>query len=346
MRSPKIAILGFGNAGQAFARLLLERRDAIEQQYGQSPVVTAIATRSRGSLVCPEGLELAKALDDLARSGRFDPADPCASDATALAIAEQGDYDILVELTPLEIFSGQPAIRHIEAALSRGKHAITANKGPIAWDYRRLRDLAKAQGVCFFHETTVMDGTPVFNLVEATLPLARVTRVEGILNSTTNFVLEEMEKGEPMERILAEGRRRGFVEADPSLDLLGWDAAAKTAALLNVLMDAGTTPAAIDRTGIDAVTPEDIRSAAARGKVIKLVCSGEIQNGQVLGKVAPAEVDRGSLFATITGTSSVVSITTDLMGTVSIVEHDPEILQTGYGVFSDLMRILARTAPV
>ena len=116
--------------------------------------------------------------------------------------------------------------------------------------------------------------------------------------------------------------------------------------LLNVLMDAGTTPAAIDRTGIDAVTPEDIRSAAARGKVIKLVCSGEIRNGQVLGKVAPAEVDRGSLFATITGTSSVVSITTDLMGTVSIVEHDPEILQTGYGVFSDLLRILARTAAV
>ena len=189
---------------------------------------------------------------------------------------------------------------------------------------------------------SVMDGTPVFNLVTDTLPLCKVTRVEGILNSTTNFVLEELSKGIPMEEVMEEGRKRGFVEADPSLDLLGWDAAAKTAVLLNVLMDAGTTPDKIARKGIEDVTKEQIREAASRGKRIKLLCRGEIKDGIVMGSVAPEEVDESDLLSTITGTSSVVRITTDLMGTLSIVEHDPEILQTGYGVFSDLLRILAK----
>ena len=241
MRQPKIAILGFGNAGQAFARIMIEKKQEIQPIYGQDPIVTAIVTRSRGSLVAEDGLDLEKLLAELAKTGRFDPSDPYQSAADAIEVAEQVDYDILVELTPLEIFSGQPAIDHIKAALNRGKNVITANKGPIAWAYRELRDLAQKQGVCFFHETTVMDGTPVFNLVTETLPLCKVIRVEGILNSTTNFVLEELSKGIPMEVVMEEGRKRGFVEADPSLDLLGWDAAAKTAALLNVLMDAGTT---------------------------------------------------------------------------------------------------------
>lgn len=342
MRQPKIAILGFGNAGQAFARLLIEKKKEIQAIYGQDPIVTAIVTRSRGSLVAEGGLDLKKLLADLEETGRFDPADPHQSVAGAIEVTERADYDILVELTPLEIFSGQPAIDHIKAALNRNKHVITANKGPIAWAYRELRDLAQKQDVCFFHETTVMDGTPVFNLVADTLPLCKVTRVEGILNSTTNFVLEELSKGIPMEEVMEEGRKRGFVEADPSLDLLGWDAAAKTAALLNVLMDAGTTPDKIARKGIEDVTKEQIKEAASRGKRIKLLCRGEIKNGIVLGSVAPEEVDESDLLSTITGTSSVVRITTDLMGTLSIVEHDPEILQTGYGVFSDLLRILAQ----
>lgn len=342
MRQPKIAILGFGNAGQAFARLLIEKRKEIQDIYDQDPIVTAIVTRSRGCLVGETGLDLEKILADLVNNGQFDPTDPMQSDANAIDVVNRADYDILVELTPLEIFSGQPAIDHIKAALIRNKHIITANKGPIAWAYRELRDMAKKQGVCFFYETTVMDGTPVFNLVEDTLPLCKVTRVEGILNSTTNFVLEELSKGIPMEEVMEEGRRRGFVEADPSLDLLGWDAAAKTSALLNVLMDADTTPDRIERKGIEDVTREQILDAASRGKRIKLLCRGEIKDGVVYGSVAPEEVDESDLFSTITGTSSVVRITTDLMGTLSIVEHDPEILQTGYGVFGDLLRILAK----
>ena len=94
-----------------------------------------------------------------------------------MQIAEQADYDVLVEMTPLNIFTGEPAITHIETAFARGRDVITANKGPIAWKFAKLRDMAAQNGCRFFYETTVMDGTPVFNFVEKTLQMAEVRQI-------------------------------------------------------------------------------------------------------------------------------------------------------------------------
>lgn len=340
MRELKLALLGFGNAGKAFARLILEKHNEIRTTYDCDVKVVAISTGSHGSLVSEAGIDLLKACEDLEQRKHFDIESLDYSKMVSMEIANDLDYDVLIELTPLAIFSGQPAINHIAVALSRGKHAITANKGPIAWAYESLCKLAKKQGVLFYYETTVMDGTPIFNLVDETLNLCKVTAVKGILNSTTNFILEELAKGKDYEDVLQEGKERGFVEADPSMDIEGWDAAAKTAALLNVLMGADITPHQIERKGIEEITVEQMEAAAARGKVIKLLCRGTIENGKIIGKVGPEEIDNSDLIATISGTSSVVTITTDLMGTISIVEHDPEIQQTGYGVLSDLVRVI------
>jgi len=340
MKELKIAMLGFGNAGRAFAELLLNKEKEIREKYGCGVKVAAIATGSSGSLVNPAGVDLEKACRDMERFHRFDKDSKDFSEMSAMEIAIRADYDILIELTPLAIMSGQPAISHIAAALSRGRHVITANKGPLAWAFESLRKLARDNGVQFCYETTVMDGTPVFNLVEDTLRLCRVTEIKGILNSTTNFILDELAKGREYSDILREGKERGFMEADPSLDIEGWDAAAKTAVLLNVLMGADTTPDKIDRTGIEGITQEQIRKAEERGKKIRLVCRGFIKDGKPTGRVAPEEIDKNELFASISGTSSVISVTTDLMGTISIVEHDPGIIQTGYGVLSDLLRVI------
>jgi homoserine dehydrogenase len=358
MKILRLCVLGYGNAGKAFGKLLAAKHDEIMRVYGTDVRIVAIATKSKGVLAMPDGIDLASAEDPFGfriksgmtgqsgrdgmteKSGRGGMTEP---DRTALDLAKTGDYDVLIELTPLDIFTGQPATDHIRAALSRGKHAVSANKGPIAWAYRELADLAAANGVRFYFETAVMDGTPVFDLVDETLRMCKVTEIGGILNSTTNFILEKMADGVPMDDIMEEGRRRGFVEADPSMDTLGWDAAAKTTALMNVLMDARITPMDVRREGVENVTPERIADARSRGKVVKLVCRGSFENGRAVGEVGPQEVDKGDLFATITGTTSVVSITTDLMGTVSIVEHEPEIEQTAYGIFSDVLRIITQT---
>lgn len=354
MKLLKIALLGFGNAGRAFARILIDKHQQIQTDYDCDVQVSAIVTGRCGTLLSPvhscraplgqsAGIDLADAIRQIEENGRFDEQAPGFSHLSSMEVVTEGDYDVVIELTPLQIFTGQPAIDHLRKAMNRGKHAITANKGPIARAFDELSALAKQRGVLFYFETTVMDGTPVFNLVEETLKYCKVTEVSGILNTTTNFVLEELSRGRPFNEVMEEGRQRGFVEADPSMDMDGWDAAAKTAALLNVLMKAGIKPEAIDRKGISDITSEDIAAADSRGCLIKLLCRGTIINGRVVGTVKPKEVPKNQLLSHIDGTSSVVSITTDLMGTLTIVEHDPELLQTGYGVFSDLIRVISNS---
>ncbi len=340
MNRLKLAILGFGNAGQAFAQLILAKKEQIQREYGMDLCVVAITTKSRGCLLDEEGIDLEKACTDLKNQGTFDKAWDCYTLVESIDVAKTVDYDVLIELTPLDIFSGQPAIDHLKSALNRGKNVITANKGPIAWAFKELKELAQAKKALFYYETTVMDGTPIFNLYDETLRMCQVLEVSGILNTTTNFMLEELAKGKNYDEVLTEGKRRGFIEADPTMDIEGYDAAAKLTALLNVLMDANITPPDIDRKGIEDITAEDIEAARVRGNVIKLYCRGRRVDGKIVGEVKPIEVSKADLLSNIDGTSSVVSIVTDLMGKLSIVEHDPEIEQTAYGIFSDLLRTI------
>lgn len=334
MKILRLALLGFGNAGQAFVQMLSEKHSEICQKYDTDVRISAAATGQHGSMVNADGMAPSDVLRLFQENAQFPDT------VTAMDIVEKADYDVLVELTPLNIHTGQPAIDHIRGAFARNKHVVTANKGPIAWAYDELCRTAQEKGVCFFHETTVMDGTPVFNLYDETLPMTEVTEISGILNTTTNYILEELARGKAYDDILTEGRRLGFVEADASMDIEGYDAAAKITALVNVLMHAHLTPDQVDRKGIEDITAQDIRDAANRGKVIKLLCRAWRENGAVRTRVQPAEVSLTSLEATIDATSSLVSITTDLMGKLSVVEHNPLIQQTAYGVFSDVLRVI------
>lgn len=340
MKTLKVAMLGFGNAGSAAAEMLRDKHEEIKAKYDCDVKVTAIVTGRRGSIVDPEGIDLEKVCTAGA-SGEFPKDIKGLGNVDAMTVVNEADYDVVCEMTPLNIFTGEPAISHIKGAFARGKHVITANKGPIAWAFDELEKLAKESGSMFFYETVVMDGTPVFNLTEHTLKMCKVTEVSGILNSTTNYILEELAKGRDYDSIMESGRRLGFVEADPAMDIEGYDAAAKVTALLNVLMKAGITPDMVDRTGIENITAEDIKAAAARGKVIKLLCSGSLdEEGKVKAFVKPVEVEMNDMLASIDSTTSVVSITTDLMGKVSVIEHAPGIVQTAYGVFGDIIRVV------
>lgn len=341
METKKLALLGFGNAGKAFAELLLKKHETIKEKYGYDILVTAIATNSKGNLADADGIDLSTALADVEKYGKFSDKLPL-TDMNTLQLASEADYDVLIEMTPLNIFTGEPAISHIESAFLRHKDVITANKGPVAWKFAALRDMAEANGCRFYYETTVMDGTPVFNLAEKTLQLAEVTEVSGILNSTTNYILEEMAAGKDYDTIIQSGQKMGFIEADPAMDIEGYDAAAKITALLNVLMDANITPDKVQRKGIEDISLDDIKAAESRGCVIKLICKGyRNADGNVIASVQPEEISREDMLASVNSTTSIVSITSDLMKKVSVVEHEPEIEQTAYGVFGDLLRVLS-----
>ena len=340
MKPFRIALLGFGVAGQAFSRILLEKKDEIARDTGYEVLVTAISTGSHGCLVDPDGIDLGIALDEYVSTGHFDTSRSDFSTWNSIDVVERAAYDAVLEMTPINIHTGQPAIDHLRIAMNRGKHAITANKGPLAYAYKELKELAAEKGVRFLYETTVMAGTPLFDMADDCLTYCSISKVQGILNATTNYVLEEMGKGVPWDTILENGRKGGFMEANASNDLEGWDATVKLTTLLNVLMDAGITPMDVDRTGIMGVSPADIAAAAERGNKIKLICEGELtEDGMVAASVRPMEIPADDAMAG-SDVVTAVKLYTDYLGPMTVTQYGIEPPITGYGLFIDLVRIL------
>ncbi len=247
--------------------------------------------------------------------------------------------DVAVELTTLAPADGEPAVSHIQAAFDRGIHVVTANKGPIAHRFAELRDRAASLGLLFRYESAVMDGAPVFNLWEHTMPGVKVLGFTGALNSTSKIIIEAMEAGGSFEDGLATARTMGITEGDGSYDIEGWDSAAKTAALANVLMDARTTPQQVSTRGIGRLTPSRIQDIVRQGKTVRLISRARMGRSGISLRVRAEVIERTDLFALVPGTSNLILFHTDLMGTFGTISIEPLVPQTAYGVFSDLIQI-------
>jgi homoserine dehydrogenase len=251
----------------------------------------------------------------------------------------RADCDAVVEITTLNPATGEPALSHIRAAFAHKRHVVTANKGPIAHGYASLRAEAERAGVAFRFESTVMDGVPVFNMVRKNLPGTKVLGFTGVLNSTSQVVIAAMRKGGSMQDGIEAARRLGITEADASYDIEGWDAAAKAAVIANALMDARLTPLDVERRGIGRLTPERVIELAKARKTVCLVARGRSGSSGVRLRVRAEVVDETDPLASVHGTSNLLLLDTDLMGTIGILGISGGVQQTAYGLFSDLVDI-------
>jgi len=336
MKEYKLALIGFGNVGQAFARLLLDKKSELQYRYSTKAIVTAIATGSHGKAIDLNGIDLEKALEIMSSDRSLDElsTSPAPTDMTEF-IKNSGAVAIF-ETTPVNYKDGQPAISHIEAALENGMHAFTANKGPVAHDFRRLYAMAVNNGLKFYFESTVMDGAPVFGVFRE-LPAVNVTGIWGVLNSTTNLVLTRMEEGDSFDDAVKYAQAIGIAETDPSGDLQGWDAAIKIATMITVLMDYPFTPDLVERKGIEDITPEMIAEAKAQNKRYKLVAHAWTEGTKVKATVRPELVGTDSILYTICGTTSIAQFESDVLGKLSIIEDDPGPHTTAYGLLADFI---------
>lgn len=332
-----LAFLGFGNVGQAFARLLLDKKAELRARYGLTFSVTGIATARHGMAIDAAGIDVDQALECVRSKGTIEGLSTGAPPGDSLAFIRECDAQVLFENTPVNYENGQPALDHLRAALEMGMHAITANKGPVVHGYKALRKLAKSKGCKFYFESTVMDGAPVFSLFRQALPAASLLSFRGILNSTTNLILTRMEKGESFDQAVAYAQSIGIAETDPSGDVDGWDAAIKVAALVTVLMDIPLIPAGVHREGIRGITPHDVARALDEGKRWKLVCSAERDGKGVMARVAPEMVSPDSPLFGVDGTTSIIQLETDVLGLLSVIEADPGPHTTAYGLLADFL---------
>lgn len=335
----KLAILGFGNVGRAFAQLLLRKASALAADYDLTYSVVGLMTARHGGAIDPAGINLQAALNLAETGASLDELSTVMPPDDSLLFLHACPADVLIELTPLNINDGEPAITHVRTALEKSLHVISANKGPLAFAYRELRDLAIDQKRAFLFESTVMDGAPVFSVARAGLPAAQLIGFRGVLNSTTNYILTQMEEGIFFGEAVKAAQEMGIAETDPSADIDGWDAAVKTVVLANVLMGAELSPGDVDRTGIRGLTAEALQAARAQGTRVKLVCRAEAQGEKVSARVAPEEVPLDDPLASLSGTSSMVALRTDTLKELSLIELEPEPSQTAYGLLADLINL-------
>ena len=289
--------------------------------------VTALATRSHGAVVDGFGIDLTLILAGTDLPLRVAP--PMASLPA----------DVLVEMTPLDPITGEPALTYIRDALTAGMHVVTANKGPIARAYRELEALATRQGRMLRFEATLADCLPVFTLRRAALPLAKITAIRGIVSSTNNHILSATAAGVPFEDALAEAQRLGIAEADPRNDLDGHDAAAKATILANVLMDADLVPEDIAREPIDERAAKAARAAAGNGDRVRPLIEIARRDGRVVASFGPRRLSPLDPLFAVDDFSMGLVFETDLAGRVVVQLHDPHVDQVAYAILTDLLEI-------
>lgn len=333
----RIGLIGFGSVGQGLAAILRDKAAMLKEAYDFAPVITAVATRSRGGLLHPHGLSPVGLLTAIEAGGLafYPDSDGLNRAIHAHDIATSPHVDVVVEVSPTNLETAQPALDLCYAALEHHKHVVLANKGPVALAYAELMARAAKHKRRVLFEATVMAGTPSLRLGMEALAGCTVTQVRGIINGTTNYMLTQMEAGRTYDDVLAEAQRLGYAESDPAGDVDGWDAAGKLLILSNALFGHAPTLSEMPVTGIRGLTPADIAQAAAEGARWKLIAEATPNSASV----QPMKIPLSHPLAGVSGTQNAVTFSTDLMGDITLVGAGAGSIQTGFAVLADLLAL-------
>lgn len=335
-----LSVVGLGNVGRRFLELVEQKQALLRDRFDLELVIVGAAD-SGGGAEYYKGLDIAKILE-LKRSHKGVSAYPDHGRAE-LDIAEfvraTDVPDVLVELSPTNLKDGEPGMSAIRAALLRKVNVVTANKGPLVLAYQELMELARRNKVKLLHSATITGGLPTLNIGQRDLAACEFLRFEGIVNATTNYILSRMTEGESFDAALKHAQDVGHAEADPSLDVDGWDAANKLVLIANAVFHRPTRLKDVLVTGIRGVSPSDLKAASARNQVIKLVARAAKQDGDFVLTVKPEPLEKSHPLAGVSADMMGVLYETDINGTIfaAIEERDP--YPTAAAVLRDVISI-------
>ncbi len=328
----RVQLIGFGNIGQGLARVLLEKEKYLEKRHGLKLRVVSISDIS-GTVVDEEGVDLKRALEVVEREKKI--IGYPGEEMSGLEAIKTVDAEVVIEVTPSNIKTGEPGLSHMLAAMKRGKHVVTSNKGPLALEFKKLKETAEKKGVAFRFEASVGGAMPLVNLATEMLSGDEIYAIEGILNGTTNYILSRMTKEEsPLELVLREAQELGIAETDPSYDIDGVDTASKLVILANAIMGVDASYRDVKIQGIRKITPEAIKLAKEDGYVIKLV--GEVKNSHL--EVAPRLVPVNHPL-NVDGVLNVALLRADIAGDITIVGKGAGARETNSAILSDVISI-------
>lgn len=336
----KLVLIGVGNIGRRFLEILACKEETLRDRFGLELVLVGAADTS-GAALAAEGLDPPQVIQ-LKREGQGVAAYPLFGrpGMRAVELIQQAQADILLEASPTNLQDGQPGLGCMEEALRQGMHVVTTNKGPLVLAYSRLIELAAEKGVRLAFSGAVAGGLPTVNIGQRDLAGSDILRLEGILNLTTNYILTQMaERDKSYAEALAEAQAEGHAEADPSLDVEGWDAANKLVILAHSVLGHAASLGDVEVEGITGIGPEELKQAAASGRVIKLIAKAEREDSGYRLSVRPTWLDSAHPLARLTAHQMGIVYHTDINGTIAatIVEEDP--MPTAAAMLRDLINI-------
>lgn len=338
MRTVNLVLAGFGNVGRAFFRLVQEKASACRDQYG-------LDLRFRAILKSGGGFHTGRLLKtgDLFRDGApwldGNPAwRPGFGAVEALASSEPGCF---IEGTPSDIRTGEPGLGHITRALHAGWNVVAASKGALVVAFKKLRRLAAERRAALRFSGAAAAALPALDVGVYSLAGSEITGIQGILNGTSNDILTRMGNGSTYEEALGEARARGIAEADPSLDVGGWDTACKLLLIANSVLGLELELADVAVDGITRTTPDDIAAVRARGAALKLLGTCERPEPAKPWRlsVGPRPLPASHPLHGVSGTEKGIMFRTDTLGTVTVTGGGSDPRATGAALLKDIIGI-------
>lgn len=320
MTSRRLRLLqvGFGGVGRAFAALLLERHDEVEHRYGLDLQLVGVAS-SRSTWLASGPIPPAarrQIVTDLALSSL--PGDH--RDWNGERAIHETTADLMIEATSGGLQDGEPASTHARVALEHGMHVVAASKGAWVWNYSELHDLARAANLQIRFGAATGAALPTLDVATYGLAGSRVRRIDGVLNGTSNYVLTQMAReGATFAAALLQAQSWGVAEADPHLDVEGFDTAAKLVLMSNAVWGTGMRLSDVAVRGITGLQPADLTRAADHGGTLRLLGSLENKNGSCRATVAPTVLPPEHPLAHVEGLEKGVTFWTDTMDRITVM---------------------------
>jgi homoserine dehydrogenase len=337
----RIILVGYGVVGKGVTTILAKRTIEKEKDYGFNPKIVAIADVD-GAVINPRGFS-PENLEAFKQRGCPVSADPEFGHAgiKATEVIESVEAEVMVEVTPVNIQTAEPALSHITTAFKTGKHVVTTNKGPLALAMPALTELAEYNNVYFRFSGTVGGGTPMLEFAKRCLSGDRILGIKGILNGTTNYILTEMGQNRiNFQDALSTAQKLGYAEREPSMDIDGFDTACKTVILANWILNQKITLKDVDRVGIRDVKLDMLEDAANRGNTLKLIGALDGVNKPI---VKPMEVSKTSPLC-VSGVLNAVTFQCEFAAEQTIIGRGAGSIETAGAVLRDLLDIRHKLA--
>ncbi len=340
----RIALVGLGNVGRAMLDLMVSKADKLRDQYELELVLTGAADSS-GAVQDAEGLEPAELRAHKSSGGGAGNYRGGQAGMGAAQMVEAVTADVLVEAAAVSLHDGQPGLDCARAALRRGMGVVLADKGPLVHAFDELTAAAKAAGAGLAYSATVCGALPVVNIGQRDLAACDLRRVRGVFNSTSNSILQAMVGGGSYEQALRQAQLDGIAEADPSLDVEGWDTANKLVIIANSILGQPATLSDVQPVvGITNISASEMRERAALGQVVKLVATAEREHGRYALSVQPEWLPLNEFLAGVSGWEMGIVFDTDIMGLQQFKVDERGPVPTAAAVLRDVINLVTKPA--